>query len=89
MQVFHKAFPDFNVKITNTEINGNNANINWTVTGTNTGEFQGNAPTGKTIKMHGISVLTFNEDGKATKEDAFYANLVVYEQLGYTVSPPK
>jgi predicted ester cyclase len=87
MDVYHGAFPDFTVKIDKTVINGNKVYMNWTCTGTNTGNFMENQPTNKKIKTHGFSVWTFNKDGKAIQEDAFYDNLVVFNQLGLT--PPK
>lgn len=84
MDVYHGAFPDFTVKIDKTVINGNKVYMNWTCTGTNTGNFMENQPTNKKIKTHGFSVWTFNKDGKAIQEDAFYDNMVVFTQLGIT-----
>ena len=84
MDVYHGAFPDFTVKIDNTFITGNKAYMNWTCTGTNKGNFMENPPTNKKIKTHGFSVWTFDKDGKAIQEDAFYDNLVVFNQLGIT-----
>tara|TARA_R110000868_G_scaffold82992_8_gene234431 strand:+ start:4846 stop:5769 length:924 start_codon:yes stop_codon:yes gene_type:complete len=86
MNAFHKGFPDIHVAIDKTIIKDNVAYINWTVTGTNTGEFIGNPPTAKKITTHGLSVWTFNKDGKATQEDAFYDDLTLYNQLG--IAPP-
>jgi len=87
MDVYHGAFPDFTVKINKTVINGSKAYLNWTCTGTNTGNFMDNDPTNKKIETHGFSVWTFNAEGISVREDAFYDNLVVYNQLGLT--PPK
>ena len=87
MDVYHGAFPDFTVKIDKAVINGNKAYLNWTCTGKNTGNFMENDPTNKKIETHGFSVWTFDTDGKAAREDAFYDNLVVFNQLGIT--PPK
>ncbi len=87
MDVYHGAFPDFTVKIDKTVINGNMAYLNWTCTGTNTGNFMDNDPTNKKIETHGFSAWTFNTEGISVREDAFYDNLVVFNQLGIT--PPK
>ena len=87
MDVYHGAFPDFTVKLDKTVINGNKAYLNWTCTGTNTGKFMDNDPTNKKIETHGFSVWTFNSEGNSVREDAFYDNLVVFNQLGLT--PPK
>ena len=86
MDVYHSAFPDFKVKIDKSTIFGNTAYIYWTCTGTNTGNFMENEPTNKKIETHGFSVWTFDLEGKCVQEDAFYDNLVVFNQLGIT--PP-
>lgn len=89
MDIYHSAFPDFKVNLDKTVIDGNKAYLNWTCTGTNKEEFMGNPPTNKKIETHGFSVWMFDTEGKATREDAFYDNLVVYEQLGYSMPMPK
>jgi len=89
MDLFHIAFPDFKVILDNTVIKGNKAFIDWTVTGTNTGKFNGNAATNKKIKTHGFSVLSFDDNGKETQDDAYFDNLVLFQQLGYTMPKPK
>ena len=89
MDVFHTAFPDFNVTIDSYVIQDGKSYINWTCTGTNTGEFMGNAPTGKKIVTHGMSVWVFDANGMVLQEDAYYDNMELYNQLGYTVSPPE
>lgn len=86
MEVYHSAFPDFRVNIDKTVIVGNTAYINWTCTGTNTGSFMENEPTNKKIETHGFSVWTFDNEGKCVREDAFYDNLIVFNQLG--IVPP-
>lgn len=87
MNTFVTAFPDFKVAIDDAAMSGNKVYLNWTVTGTHNGDFMGNAPTGKKMKSHGFSVWTMNDDGKFTREDAYYDNLVLYNQLG--LKPPK
>lgn len=82
MDVFFGGFPDFHVALDNYMISGNKAIINWTCTGTNTGAFQGKT-TNKPITTHGISVWTFDENGKASREDSYYDNLTLFQQLGY------
>ncbi|MFN4763174.1 ester cyclase [Gillisia sp. Q332] len=89
MDVFFTGFPDFQVALDDYQIMGNKVLINWTVTGTNTGEFQG-VTTNKPITTHGASIWTFEKDGKASREDAYYDNLTLFQQLGYSMpAPPK
>lgn len=86
MDTFVTGFPDFNVDINNVNSKGNKVYIDWTVTGTHKGDFMGNAPTNKKMKSHGFSVWTLNDQGLFTREDAYYDNLVMYNQLG--LKPP-
>jgi hypothetical protein len=87
MKALVSAFPDLKVRLDKAVINNNKIYINWTVTGTNNGVFAGNPATSKKVKVHGFSVWTFNKDGKAIQEDAFFDNLTMFNQLGLT--PPK
>ncbi|WP_370480175.1 ester cyclase [Tamlana flava] len=87
MKTFVSAFPDFTVLVDKSDIKGNKVYINWTVTGSNNGEFLGNAPTGKKIRTHGFSVWTLNDAGKFIQEDAYYDNQTLFDQLG--IAPPK
>lgn len=82
MDVFFTGFPDFKVTLDNYQIMGNKVLINWTCTGTNTGVFQGKT-TNKSIITHGMSLWTFDKNGKASREDAYYDNLTLFQQLGY------
>ncbi|WP_178989235.1 nuclear transport factor 2 family protein [Winogradskyella schleiferi] len=82
MDVFFTGFPDFKVTLDDYKIIGNKAIINWTCTGTNTGTFQGKS-TNKPIKTHGLSIWTIEKDGRASREDAYYDNLTLFQQLGY------
>jgi len=86
MKTFVTAFPDFKVSSDKVDFKDNKIYINWTVTGTHNGDFMGNAPTGKKIKTHGFSVWTMDSNGKFISEDAYYDNLVLFNQLGIT--PP-
>ena len=82
MTSFFTGFPDFKIVLEDSEIKDNKAIITWRSLGTNTGEFLGNAPTNKKVNVLGMSVWTFNEDGKAVQEDAFYDNQTLFNQLG-------
>lgn len=85
----HKAIPDLKIAVDNLSIYGNKAYINWTLTGTNTGEMNGNPPTGKKVKASGLAVWEFNNDGKGVREDVFSDPNAIAMQLGYTLAPPK
>lgn len=89
MAANHTAFPDFKVRMNKMTSSGNKATVYWTVMGTNTGEMNGNPPTNKKVVFPGMSVWTFNKDGKAVREDAYYDKLGMMTQMGYTLEPPK
>jgi len=89
MDMFHTAFSDFKVNIDDYFIKDGKSFVNWTVTATNTGEFMENPPTGKKIKTQGYSIWSYNTNGEAIQEDAYYDNMELYSQMGYTVSPPE
>ncbi|GAA4270326.1 ester cyclase [Hyunsoonleella aestuarii] len=87
MGVFFKGFPDF--KITNphrSSLAGNTIFVHWKMTGTNTGEFNGSAATGKEVKISGLSRLHFNGQGQLDEENVFFDQLSLMQQLGKTLN---
>ena len=62
--------------------------IKWTFTGTNTGVFGESPATGKKVKILGFSSVLLNTEGKIVKEDVFYNELDLLQQLGYTMKFP-
>lgn len=88
MDVFFKGFPDLNLLLTNITANGMRSYTNWTLTGTNTGVFGEAPPTGKKVTVSGISVGTWDDNGKLSKEEVYFNELSMMQQLGYTLSPP-
>ncbi|NNC94028.1 MAG: SnoaL-like domain-containing protein [Chitinophagales bacterium] len=89
MKNFISAFPDFNVTMDKFTIKDGTSYIYWTVTGTNTGPFMENPPTNNPMEVHGFSVWQTNDDGKFVREDAYFDNMAMMSQLGYSVSPPE
>ena len=82
-EVFRTGFPDEKVTLSNIEVSGNDVFVNWTFTGTNNGEFNGMAPTGKKVQISGVSQLKYNGEGKCYREDVFFNELDMMKQLGY------
>ena len=89
MNFFKTALPDFTLTPGDIIINGNKSYTKWIVKGTNTGMFGDNQPTGKTMETHGLTILSFNDKGKVTQEEAYYDQLSFLEPWGYTVTPPQ
>lgn len=88
MNVFFTGFPDLKIKYNNLHIDGNNLFMNWECTGSNTGVFGEMPPTGKKIKIQGLSHLYFTDEGKLYKEDVYYNELDMLQQLGYSLEAP-
>lgn len=86
--VFFKAFPDLQIANTNIYIKGDHAFVNWILTGTNIGTFGEIDPTGKKVRISGISHLYFDTAGKIFQEDIYYNELDLLQQLGYTLNAP-
>jgi len=82
---FRAAYPD--LKLTSDEeiYADNKITLRWTLKGTNTGPGE-MPPTGKQIKIWGISILHF-ANGKLTSEFVSFDNQALMEQLGYTMMP--
>jgi steroid delta-isomerase-like uncharacterized protein len=88
MNVFFTGFPDLKIQYHDAYIQGNDIFMNWECTGSNTGIFGEMPATGKKIKIQGFSHLYFTEEGKLFKEDVYYNELDLLQQLGYTLTSP-
>ena len=85
---FIRAFPTLKIEIDTMILKERQVITTWTFQGTNTGEFAEYLPTGKKAKVAGVSLFLFNKDGKITREDTYYNELYLLQQLGYTLQPP-
>lgn len=88
LNVFFTAFPDLRLSLEETHIQDGMAFIHWSTSGTNTGVFGEVAPTGKKVKINGVSHLYFNQEGKLYREFVYFNELDLLQQLGYTLVPP-
>jgi len=88
MNVYFTGFPDLKIQYSDAYIQGNNIFMNWECTGSNTGVFGEMPATGKKIKIQGLSHLYFTKEGKLYKEDVYYNELDLLQQLGYTLTSP-
>ncbi len=88
MKVFFTAFPDLEISLEEAEVKGNKVFVMWESKGTNTGTFGEMAATGKKVRINGLSHLYFDDEGRIYREDVFYNELDLLQQLGYTLEPP-
>ncbi len=88
LQVFFTAFPDLQISTDDIYFKDSMAFMLWNAKGTNTGVFGEVQPTGKKVNINGLSHLSFNREGKISKEIVYYNELELLQQLGYTLVPP-
>lgn len=78
---FFAAFPDLETKPLVVSADDEHVTVVLDITGTNTGEFQGNAPTGKRVRVRGIQVGRF-VDGKLVERWGASDEHGILSQLG-------
>jgi steroid delta-isomerase-like uncharacterized protein len=82
------AFPDLNITIDETIAAGNKLAQRWTLTGTNTGSMANMPPTGKNVRVSGVSIV-YMVNSKAVEIWDLYNVLDMMQQLGFTLTPPQ
>lgn len=75
------AFPDLHVDVEHLTATDEDVAFAYTITGTNDGPFQGNEPTGKSIKVRGMQIGRF-EDGRLAERWGSSDQLGIMTQLG-------
>lgn len=92
VMMFRTGFPDLEVHIVNTVVEGDRAVDHWEGTATHSGEFMGLPPTGKHVRMSGIGIARFGESNKIEERWAQFSAADVMQQLGiipgYQEPPP-
>jgi len=80
-EVLLRAFPDIHVAVEETIVEGDKVVSRNTVTGTHRGEYQGLAPTGKTVTYNEIFIFRF-ADGRIVEIRGVVDVLAQLRQLG-------
>ena len=75
------AFPNMNIEPEHMTATDDDVAIAYTLTGTHEGEFQGVAPTGKTISVRGVQIARFNEDARIVERWGSSDELCILQQL--------
>ncbi|MEG3658234.1 ester cyclase [Arenibacter palladensis] len=88
INLYDTGFPDYAITLGNSRVCDNQGYVDWIFTGTNTGEFAEVMATGKKVKINGFSHLYFNAEGRIYREDIFYNELELLQQLGYSLENP-
>ncbi len=88
MLSYFSAFPDLRIVFDPDDaiIEGDKLAGSYTMTGTNTGEFMGMPPTGKSISIFGINIFQVR-DGKIVEAWDMSDGLGILQQLGVIPAP--
>ncbi|MGI9532138.1 ester cyclase [Lutimonas sp.] len=87
--IYFIAFPDLHFTVEQITPIDDQLFMTWNMTGTNTGVFGDNPATGKQVQINGITRLDFNDDNKIVKQNVFYTELSLLQQLGHTLQRPE
>jgi steroid delta-isomerase-like uncharacterized protein len=75
------AFPDAHIEPAHLAADDEHVTVAYTLTGTHQGDFQGIAPTGRSIEVTGVQLARF-EDGKIVERWGSSDELGIVRQLG-------
>jgi len=76
------AIPDLQIQVNNRVAHGAQVAVEWTATGTHTGDFPGLAASGRPFAIRGVTVVV-REEGKIVREAIYYDMHEVRRQLNY------
>lgn len=88
LEVYFTAFPDLRLSLEEAFVQNGKAFMLWSTEGTNTGTYGEMGATGKKVKINGMSHLYFDKTGKLYRENVYFNELDLLQQLGYTLIPP-
>ena len=80
-QAMLTAFPDAHIEPAHLAADDEHVTVAYTLTGTHQGDFQGIAPTGRSIEISGVQLARF-EDGKIVERWGSSDELGILKQLG-------
>lgn len=83
---FRSAFPDLEVRVVDTLVDGDEVAIRFTTTGTHEGALMGIEPTGKKLENSGLVIARF-EDGQGVEVWEYGDQLGLLRQLGVVELP--
>lgn len=83
---FFSAFPDIRFTVDSVFIAGNHAAVEWTVTGTQTGDMPGMPASNRQATLRGVSIIEFG-GGKIARQADYWDSATLLRQLGFLPSP--
>jgi len=88
LNLLFNSFPDLHLNIEYLTAAKNKIFMNWSITGTNLGEFSDHPATGKKVRITGITEIEINDEGMIAYENIYYNELSLMQQLGYKLIVP-
>jgi len=88
IRFMHCAYSNLKISISDLYISGDRVTTVWRLTGIQTGQMEEMPPTGKQVDVSGVLISRITS-GKIVEEWAFFNQLNLLVQLGYTLMPPK
>jgi steroid delta-isomerase-like uncharacterized protein len=82
------AFTELDVKFEEVIVKGDRIWSRYTMTGINAGPLGDIPATGKKFQVTGMAITRIT-DGKIIEDETYWNVLGFYQQLGYTLTPPK
>ena len=82
----HQAFPDLRVEILMQIAEGDTVATHWRFSATQTGPYEGHAPTGKRVSWTGVQIDRF-ENGKIAESWVSWDKYIQFKQLGLLDGP--
>ena len=81
-QMYMAAFPDLGFKVEDMLSSGDKVVARFRAIGTQTGEFMGMPPTGRSVDVGGIDIIRFGDDGLAHEHWGLFDAMAMMQQLG-------
>jgi predicted ester cyclase len=86
IRMVRQAFPDLRIEIDDTISSGDQVCVRQTFSGTNTGSFMGNPPTGKSASWESIDIISFR-NGRLAEHWGQMDMIGLFTQLGLAGMP--
>jgi predicted ester cyclase len=80
--MYRAGFPDLRFEPEQFFVDGDRVAVYFRVTGTQSGEFMGIPPTGKSIDIHGVDIVRFGDDGVGREHWGVFDAMGMMQQLG-------
>jgi len=84
----YAAFPDLKFKIERMLAEGDLVAIHWSTVGTASAQIAGGGAEGKQVRLEGISIFRYDDDGKVAESWDLVDRAGMMAQLGFEFRPP-